>query len=227
MIDSLDEKTMNRRHVLFAGLVLGLAATSTIFVDAAQAQAIAGRHYQVLVTPQPVESGKKIEVLEFFSYACPHCYAAEEHVQAWKKKLPPDVEFRRIPATFQPGWDNYARTYFALLALKEIDRLHEKVFEAVHDEGQALRIEKLMNDFAVKNGIDGKKWRAAYKSFSVQHQISKATAALSAYKVTSVPTFIVDGKYMTAAAMSGGHGETMAVIDELIAKARKERARKG
>ena len=187
------------------------------------AQAVAGRDYQVLETPQPVVAGSKIEVLEFFYYGCPFCYEAEDSIRPWLRRLPDDVVFRRVPAQLKPQWESLAKTYFTLEALGQVERLHRPVFDTIHLDGLALSQENVMADYAARNGIDRDQWLAAYRSPETQQKLARTKAMEPKYQVGRVPTYIVDGKYMTTHVMAGGHEESLRVIDDLIVKARRER----
>jgi len=187
------------------------------------AQLIEGKNFSRLSQPQSVDTGAKIEVIEFFSYGCPHCREAEPVVKGWLKTAPADVQFRRIPAIFRPSWEALARSYYALEALGQVERLNEKVFEAIHDKGLQLHNEAAMADFVAANGIDRKKWESAYKSFGVNAKVTRAKQSLPNYQIDSVPTFVVDGKYRTGSSQAGGHIGAFKVIDALIQRARAER----
>ena len=209
-----------RKWLGLAGLALALAA------GAAGAASQAGREYKVLAAPQPTESGAKIEVLEFFWYGCPHCFDLEPFLRKWTPKLPKDVDFRRIPAIPTERWASNARTFYTLEALGELERLHGEVFDAVHIDRVNLNDEKIQLDWMAKKGVDRKKFGEAWSSFTVQSKLKRAAQLNQAYEVTGVPTLVVDGKYTTSVSMAGSPEQLMKTLDELIVKARAERAKK-
>ena len=182
-----------------------------------------GKNYTRLANPQPVESGKKIEVIEFFSYGCPHCSALEPYLDAWRAKLPADVAFRRVPVMFHDQWVHLARIYYTLDALGDEAKISPEVFKAIHGEGIALWDDKKFLDWAASKGLDRKKVEAVFTSFAVDSKLKRAMQLGKDYGIDSVPTVIVDGKYMTSSAMVGTHAALPGAIDELIAKARAER----
>jgi thiol:disulfide interchange protein DsbA len=191
------------------------------------AEVIEGRDYTVLQHPQPTHSDNNIEVIEFFWYGCPHCYQLHPHIKAWLKRMPKDVSFRYIPAIFRPAWIPAAKIFYALEVLGERDRLHDKVYDAIHVDKIDLNKEDVLFDWVAKQGVDRQKFINAYNSFSVQNQdIPRSTNMSKSYALTGVPAIAVDGKYVTSGRMGGTPQDTIRIMDELIEKARAERTRK-
>jgi thiol:disulfide interchange protein DsbA len=206
----------------FAGVLLAVAAG--LLASGAGAQGLQeGKNYFRLKSPQPVETGKKIEVIEFFSYGCPHCADLDPELQAWQKTLPADVAFRRVPVMFQDRWIGLAKVFFTLEALGVDDRMTPEVFVAVHKSGMPLWNEKTFFDWAASRGLDRKKVEEMYTSFAIGGKVNRAKQLAQAYNVQSVPMVIVDGKFTTASDKVGTHAAMPAAINELIAKARAER----
>jgi thiol:disulfide interchange protein DsbA len=210
-----------RRIPLFCLVVL----LSCFGSSAARAELVLGKTYEVLAPAQPVETGDAIEVVEVFYFGCPHCYDAENSIGPWLKRLPADVTFRRMPAVFRSTWEPLARTYYTLLAVGEADRLVRPIFDTIHLDGLALSQEKVMADYAARNGIDRERWLSIYRSQEIGLKVLQARDQAIRYKVQGVPHYVVDGKYITSNIMAGGHDEAMVVINELIEKARRERAK--
>src|ERR1700674_1241054 len=219
---------MQTKQTLFRGLLpLAAAFFAALFVaTSAFAQDLEeGKEYVRLKNPQPVETGKKIEVIEFFSYGCPHCSDLEPILQAWIQKLPPDVQFRRVPVMFQQRWEALAKIYYTLDAMGDEARLSPEVFKAVHVNGVPLYQDKAFFDWAASHGLDRNRVAEVYGSFAVSSKFNRAKALAQAYNIQSVPTMIVDGKYMTASDKVGTHAALPPVLDALTAKARAERAK--
>ena len=212
------------RHGRFAGAILAFC-TAVAFAAGAAAQGLAeGTHFVRLKNPQPVETGKNIEVIEFFSYGCPHCGELEPQLQAWLKTKPADVTFRRIPVMFQPRWEGLAKVYYTLDALGEEAKYSPEIFTALHGKGLQLWDEKVFLDWAASKGMDRKKVEDMWKSFGIAGKVSRAKQLAGADQMQSVPTFIVDGKFTTGSErLPGGHAAVPAAIDALVAKARAER----
>lgn len=206
---------------------LGLVGlTLALIAGSAGAQMQAGRDYRTLANPQAVETGDRIEVVEFFWYGCSHCFDLEPFLKKWVAGLPKDVEFRRIPAVPTERWLPNARTFYTLEALGLVDKLHGEVFDAIHIDRVNLNDEKTQLDWVAKKGVDRARFAEAWKSFSVQTKTKRAVQLTQAYDVTGVPTLVVDGKYQTSVSMTGSPEGLMKTLDGLIAKARAERPRK-
>ncbi len=207
-------------------LALFAAAMFSLSAFAAPEEAFEGKDYARVSVPQPVATGKKIEVLEFFWYRCPHCNALEPGLDAWLKKLPKDAQIRRVPAAFRADWVPAAKTYYTLEQMGLINRLHQKVFDAYHVENLNLNDPAVLGGWVTKQGVDRKKFEAIYNSFSTESRVTQGTRLASAYGITGVPTFVIDGKYTTSESMTGSEPRLFEVLDQLIAKARAERSGK-
>jgi len=205
------------------GMIKQLFAVFTLLCAVtAQAEVVAGRDYKVLSQPQPVSSGSKIEVIEFFFYECSHCDDMHGPLAAWEKQKPRDVELQLVPVIFRESLEPLARAYYALEAMGEIKRLHKSFFDAIHRNGIALRDEASITDFVAKNGVDRAKFSAAYNSFSIGSKLNRSNQLVSSYRVMGTPTIAVDGKYI----ITGLHpADAVRVLDEVIKIARKERGK--
>lgn len=203
--------------------VLLMAAMVAMVAGASAQDLVEGRNFARLKNPQPVESGKNIEVIEFFSYGCPHCGDLEPSIQSWLKTKPADVQFRRVPVMFQQRWENLARVYFTLEAMGEDHKLSMDVFAAV-GKGTPLWNEKDFLDWAAAKGLDRKKTEDLFKSFGVVGKVNRAKQQAQVYNIQSTPTIVVDGKFITGSdRIPGGHAAMPAAIDALVTKARAER----
>ena len=213
------------RNTLTDGIrKLAVSVLALAFVASAGAQALTeGTNYVRLKNSMPVETGKNIEVIEFFSYGCPHCGELEPILQGWLKNKPADVTFRRIPVMFQPRWENLAKGYYTLEALNE-EKLSPEVFLAVHARNMPLWNEKDFLDWIATKGVDRKKAEDLFNSFAVVGKVNRAKQLAQSYQIQSVPTIIVDGKYTTGPEkLPGGHAAVPSAIDALVQKARAER----
>jgi protein dithiol oxidoreductase (disulfide-forming) len=220
----MENSNMHPLHTLtrrWASLLVVFVATLSLSATAQMAAPQEGNQYLRLKNPQPVESGKKIEVIEFFSYGCPHCGEFEPILQGWLKTLPPDVQFRRVPVMFQERWIPLAKIYYTLEALGEESRFSPEVFVAVHGKGLALWQDKTFFDWAASQGLDRKKVEDMYNSFAIGGKVNRARMMAQAYQVQSVPLVVVDGKFVSNRVPS--HSAMPALIDALVAKARAER----
>ncbi len=185
-----------------------------------------GKEYELLSPPQAVETGKKIEVLEIFSYACPHCFNLEPDLNNWVGQLPKDVEFRRLPAIFHESWMPLAKAFYTFEALGMTDKLHGEFFKAIHVQHLRVDDEVTLFDWVEKRGINRKSFADTYYSFAIQSKAMRAKQLSKDYGINGVPAVIVDGKYRTYVSLGGGHAGMLNVVDQLIKRARQERARK-
>jgi protein dithiol oxidoreductase (disulfide-forming) len=211
----------NRLLMLTAVLLAPLAFAATAGAEPATPQ-LADSDFRALTPPQPTSSPGKIEVIEFFSFACPHCKEFYPLLTTWLAKQPKDVVLVRVPVGFnRPPWINLQRAYYALQSTGDIARLDGALFHAIHDEGRPLFDEQGLADWVGANGGSAEKFTAAYTSFLVNNQTVQADALAEKYGIEAVPTMAVNGEYLA-------QGQTFAEIlnntDKLIAKVRAERA---
>ena len=205
---------------MFRRYFIGLAMVIT--TGLALAQPTLGVEYLELGSAQPTESPGKIEVIEFFSYLCPHCYGFETPLKNWIRKLPKDVQFHRVPAMFSDDYAQAARAYYALEAIGELERVHSALFDAVHSVAR-LRItnEAALTEWLGKQGVDTKKFTAAYRSFSVEGKLKRAAQMTQTYRIDGVPSIAVNGKYVVISDNMKSLEQILSVSDYLVERARK------
>ncbi len=209
----------DRRRFGSAALALGAAAAA----GPAAAQS-AGREFAVLNQAQPTDEPGKVEVLEFFSYGCPHCADFTPLLTLWAAKLPADVVLRKVPVSFgRAAWGNAAKLFYALEVTGDVKRLEADVFKAIHQERTNLFDEKTITAWVTARGVDGKKFTEAFGSFGVQSKLRRGDQLAHAYKIEGVPALAVDGKFLIATLP---FDQQLAVADKLIARARSEKAGK-
>lgn len=182
-----------------------------------------GTHYVRLPQKVPTSAGPgKIEVVEFFWYGCPHCNTFEPQLEAWAKRLPPDVVFKRAPVAFrEKPFVAHQRLFYALEALGQVGALHRKIFYAIHNDQQKLDQPELMADFVAKNGVDRAKFLEAYNAFGVQAKGKQAQQLSEQYKIDGVPTLGIQGMFYTSPSLAGTGDMALKTADLLIEMARK------
>ncbi|SFU27225.1 thiol:disulfide interchange protein DsbA/DsbL [Pseudoduganella namucuonensis] len=199
--------------------------------SASPASPVAGTDYVVLPTAQNTDTGKKIEVIEFFAYWCPHCNVLEPMIDAWVKKQGANIVFKRVHV---PRGEPQQKLYFTLEALGLVDKYQTKVFRAIHVEREKLERDGQVFDWVAKNGIDRQKFIDTYRSFAVQSRATRAEKMMNDYKIDSWPMLIVDGRYQTSAYQVSQslpadttevdlHAASLQVMDHLVAKAKAEK----
>lgn len=205
------------------------AAALLLFACAlpAQAQLTVGRDYVPIEPVQVTDNAAKIEVVEFFSYGCPHCNDFHPTLGKWAAKLPADVVLKRVPVAFgRAQWAGLAKLYYALEATGDLARLDGAVFAALHQQNLKLYDDKSIGDWVVAQGVDGKKFAEAYKSFGVVSAQKRADQMAQAYKISGVPALAVDGKYLMVGKETKGFEDLLALTDKVIDKVRAERGKK-
>jgi protein dithiol oxidoreductase (disulfide-forming) len=196
-----------------------VAALLCVLAAPAYAQ-VQGQDYELLSPPQPA-STDKIEVVEFFSYACPHCYALQPHVLKWAAQLPANAAFVRVPVSFgRREWGQLSRAYYALEATGDLARLDDALFEAIHKQHRQLFSLDQLAAWASDNGVDAAKFRAAFESPGVSAKAMRAEQLSRDYKVNGVPSLIVDGKYV---AKGHTHEDMLKIARQLVDKSAAER----
>jgi thiol:disulfide interchange protein DsbA len=205
---------------VFLGLTL-----AALSLSASAGTLLEGADYRYVDPPQHSGSPGKIEVLEFFSYGCPHCNEFYPLLSAWVAKLPKDVVFKRVATGLgRMPWTNLARMYYALEATGDLTRLDAQVFHAIHEEHVPLFDEAAISDWVGKHGVDVPKFKAAFESFGVNNQVNQAESMVEAYKVEGVPTLAVDGKYLV---LGDSFQQILANADAVIAMDRQQHAAAG
>jgi thiol:disulfide interchange protein DsbA len=214
---------------LLISISLSLVALTA---GASPANPVSGVDYRMLDKPQETDSGKKIEVLEFFWYGCPHCNAFEPALESWVKKQGDNIVFKRVPIAFRESFVPQQKLYYTLEAMGKVEEVHKKVFQAIHVGRQSLDTDAAIAGFIEKQGIDKQKFLELYNSFSVQTKARRATQLQGTYKIDGVPMVAIDGRYLTSPSIVGAslgkqsepmlHSAAFQVMDWLVAKARKE-----
>ena len=213
---------MKRRYFLTALLL----AASALPMSALQAQT-AGKEYTLLEPALPTETPGKIEVLEFFSYGCIHCYKLHPFAKQWAAKAPADVVFKRIPVTFdRPQMRPMAKLFYTLEVTGDLAKFDDAAFAAVHDQKINLATDESVIKWATAQGIDTKKFTEAYNSFGVQNKVARGEQLTKSYRVQGTPSVYVDGRFAVRnEGVQGGYGDIFQITDKLVGMARQPKQR--
>ena len=177
-----------------------------------------GKHYMRLSPTQPTSSPPdKVEVAEVFWYGCPHCYALDPSLKSWVASKPDYVAFVRVPVAWSDVAKAHARAFYTEEALGKIGAIHDALFREIHEKHDLLDTEDKLRAFFGTFGVDDATFKAAYESAGVQTKVQRADELVRRYRVASVPTIVVNGKYVTDAGMAGGVEQLFALIGELAA----------
>ncbi len=201
-------------------MVLAMLSTLLASTGALQARSIdEGIEYKIVSPVVPTDTGDKIEVVELFWYMCPHCYHAEPEIIAWKKTLPKNVVFKRVPAVFNQDWIFHARVFYTAEALGVLEKIHSPLFNAIHKHNKKINsIAAMAQFFKQVAGTDPVQFDETFNSFGVDALVRRAIDLSKRYQADGVPTFIVNGKYRTDGPMGGGHKGMMEVVQFLVDK---------
>jgi thiol:disulfide interchange protein DsbA len=208
-----------------AALTLLVLASVAGTSDAQDIRARQNLEYR-LIAPQPVETGDRIEVIDFFWYGCPFCNALQPALESWLRRKPADVALRRVPAILRDSWAPHARIFYTLEQLGEVQRLHLKVYESYHVELLHLSEPDVVVEWAVRNGIDRKRWLDAYHSPAVDAKVERARKLSKTYMVEVTPTLVVDGRYLTSGRNVPGTDvrDMIPILEDVIRLARQRRS---
>lgn len=215
-----------RRALTAAGLALCLIA------NAQAAQITAGKDYLVVKPPQPTDSGNKVEVMEFFWYGCPHCSNLQPSLEAWLKRKPADVDFKRVPAVFQDSWVPLTRAYYTIEAMGLVDKLHQEMFATLHKQRANLKDANAIFDWAASKGVDRKKFTDTYNSFGVNGKTQRSIELTRKFDIPGTPALVIDGKYIASPSLTLkserviDYDRFFEVVDTLIAESRKSKGGK-
>ncbi len=201
-------------------LVVALTAAPFLAPLAARAQS---GPWSELKPPQPVETGGRIQVTEFFWYGCPHCYDLEPLLEPWSRKLPADVQFVRVPAVFNERWALDAAIYYSFDALGLVEKLHRPLFDAIHRDHLRTDSQEARDQWLKGKGVDAAKFEDVFRSFGVQSKVKRAMQQTIAYKIDGTPAMAVQGRYTVSAEQGHTHQGMLEVVDRLVDMVRKQK----
>lgn len=216
----------------FCAALLGLAATGAVSLPAAAAEPQDGTDYLTLLSILPTDTGRKVEVIEFFAYYCPHCHAFEPVLQAWVKRQGENIVFKRVHISGGASVAPQQRLFFTLEAMGLLEQYHDKVFNAMHVERLRLNSDEQVFDWIARNGIDRARFVDTWRSFGIQQRLRRTDAMMDAYHVDHWPLVAIGGRYLTSPSHAGARAKgasteaeqqemALRVMDYLVAKARQ------
>ncbi|HEY8974098.1 MAG TPA: thiol:disulfide interchange protein DsbA/DsbL [Burkholderiaceae bacterium] len=215
---------MKRRHFSALAASVATAALPRLAVAQDDAPAIARpRDWTAIAPPVPVDvPAGQVDVVEFFSFACPHCFAFERPLQAWLARKPPQVRFRRSPVPFQRNFRNFQPMWFALEALGLADTLARATFDAVHRDGLRLDTPADIAAFMARHGVDPDRFMRLFDAPDTAAQVAQADRLFDASGAGSVPTLMVQGRFLTSPWTARGGARALEVVDALVARIRAD-----
>jgi protein dithiol oxidoreductase (disulfide-forming) len=203
---------------------LSIAAIAALLSIPAVAAPVAGTDYQPINPPQPTSDPSKIVVTEFFSYQCPHCFRFAKPYEEWIAKLPADVKAERVAVSIgHQTWLPAAQAFYALTAMKQVPAIDDALFGAIHRQRLQLDTEAALTNWVGRQGIDQAAFTRAYHSFSVKLNTKRADDLSRSYRLPSVPTLAIDGRYLIPIADDGNFNDQLEIASALIEEARRTR----
>ena len=195
----------------FLALCLILITSSNVFAQ---------KYVQISTEKQ--QESKDIIIYEFFWYGCPHCYNLEPTMDRIEADLEKDTKVVKLPVALRDSWIPHAKLYYALKQMDKIDQVHNLIFEEIHLEDNRLNTEQQMIDFLGKHGIDTDKFIEKYNSFGTEARIKKASNLAKKYQIDSVPTIIINGKFLTSGSYVSSYDELYSVVNLLVERERND-----
>lgn len=210
---------MSRYLIVLLAAFIATATCRAADTPATSGSWIAGTNYFLIDPPQPTASGDKVEVLEIFSYACPHCAHFQPYAHQLAESLPKYAAFGYMPAIFHPDWEPFARAFYTAQSLGILDKTHQALYDALHRDHLPLRtIEDIAAYFGKMGFVDAAKFLAASSSFEVESKLARSRDMVRNYGVDGTPSIVVNGKYRVTAASAGGNEQLIRLVDWLVKK---------
>ncbi len=182
---------------------------------------VEGEHYQVIENPRRIRS-EQIEVMEFFSYACVHCYNFDPVIHAWAESQGDQINFIQMPAVASEWWRLLGRHYLTLKAMDKLDGNHIAFFRAIHDARQVFNTPEQLIAFATSTGIDRDAYLAAFNSTEVTSDLARADQMARRMRIAAVPSIVVQGKYLVQTTSQVGPRRMLDVIEYLVEQVKAE-----
>lgn len=203
-----------------------LAALVLISPSAMSQQGASEKPLYVELKPAlPTQTGDKIEVVEVFWYGCPHCYSFEPFLENWEKTLPADVQLIRVPGVLSQNWIPLGKAYYTAEKLGVLDKTHRPLFDAIHKDRKISQVpdEESLKEFFVSKGVAADQFSQTFASKEVEAKIRQAYFLARDYKLTGVPSLVINGKYLTSTTQTGSFEAMISVLNQLIEKERQAR----
>ena len=195
----------------FLALLLILTTSSNVFAQ---------KYVQISTEKQ--QESKDIIIYEFFWYGCPHCYNLEPTMDRIEADLEKDTKVVKLPVALRDSWIPHAKLYYALKQMDKIDQVHNLIFEEIHIEDNRLNTEQQMIDFLGKHGIDTDQFIEKYNSFGTEARIKKASNLAKKYQINSVPTIIINGRFLTSGSYVSSYDELYSVVNLLVEREKND-----
>ncbi len=179
---------------------------------------VAGEHYEVIDPALPTRDDGKVDVVEVFSYACPHCAHFQPYAKKLKASLPEGVVFLYKPAVFSKAWEPFARAYLTAKAMGVADESHQALFDALHRDHKPIRTLEDLSQFYAQFGVDPGQFMSTAQSFVINNELTRDVEWEQKAGIRGTPTLIVNGKYRVVGSMAGGYKDMIDLTLWLVNK---------
>lgn len=177
---------MKKIWLALAGMVMAFSVSAADYSD--------GKQYNTL--EKPVAGAP--QVMEFFSFYCPHCYQFEEvlHVSdSVKKKLPAGTKMTKYHVEFLgPLGKDLTQAWAVAMAMGIEDKITAPMFEAVQ-KTQTVQTPADIRKVFIDAGVKQEEYDAAWNSFVVKSLVAQQEKAAADVGLQGVPAMYVNGKY--------------------------------
>jgi len=184
-------------------------------------QIVHAQKYVQISTEKQQESSDVI-IYEFFWYGCPHCFNLEPTMDRIEADLKKGAKIVKVPVALRDSWMPHAKLYYALKQMNKIDDMHNQIFEEIHLEDNRLNTEESMVEFLGKAGIDTKLFLEKYNSYGTEARIKKSSNLARKFQINSVPTIVVNGKYLTSGSYVSSYDELYSVVNLLVEREKND-----
>ncbi|MGY3568347.1 thiol:disulfide interchange protein DsbA/DsbL [Vibrio paucivorans] len=196
--------------------LFALVATLMLSLSAHAAQFKQGEHYKVL----DLEASKKPVVTEFFSFYCPHCNTFEPIIQQLKDQLPEGAKLQKNHVSFMGGnmGLSMSKAYATMVAMKVEDKMVPVMFNRIHNMRKAPKDDAELRQIFVDEGIDGKKFDAAFNGFAVDSMVRRFDKQFKDSGLSGVPAVVVNNRYLVQSQSIKTLDEYFELVNYLLTK---------
>lgn len=209
----------------FGVAVLGLVAYLfwLVLAEAPSGEFIEGEHYTLVSKPTRTLEDK-VEVTEFFSYGCIHCYNFDPILEEWVEDNADLIHFRRTPVFSNEGWRVLGTHLYTTMELGIFDEVHAPFFRELHVTRRQLLTPEAISRWIDGRGVTAERYLEMYSSQRVRGRMATADKLQRQLQVASVPTVVVAGKYRVRTTSEIGPKRMLEIMKYLVEKEQAARA---
>ena len=200
------------RYAILGGL--GLVLATVLVYSLLYATGLVGNTQNYVELEDRELKTDPLEVVEYFSFQCPHCQALDPEILDWASELPENVRFRQVHVGYTSTAQNLARAFLTLTHLGAIDENRERLFaEATIDSARVKDAESIA-DLVDGHGVSKEQFLNLFVGGRIEEMFQNSEAEVREYGVTSVPLVLIGDKY--AVSPAAGHQQMLRTIERLV-----------